>query len=119
MTREEVKAAVGDPDKTTEQKWGYSGDSLFVAFSEDNHVVTIEAGLGSPWKGSPPNRFRGRSKAGIGVGSTREAVLVALGTPRRTSQHEGLEAMYYRELGLVLGLWKDEVVSISVTRPAP
>src|SRR5450755_2245636 len=45
MTREDVKAAVGDPDKTTEQKWGYSGDSLFVAFSDDNHVVTIEAGL--------------------------------------------------------------------------
>jgi hypothetical protein len=119
MSREEVKAAAGEPDKVIEQKWAYSADSVSLSFSAEGRVVMIEAGLGPPWKGSPPNSFQGRSEAGIGVGSTREAVLVAFGTPRSSSEHEGLEALYYRELGLVLGLWNGEVVSIYVNRPAP
>jgi hypothetical protein len=121
MTREEVKTAIGkpDPDKATEHKWWYSADSLGVTFSDDNRVLTISAGLGPPWEGSPPNGFHGRTETGVGMGSTRDAVLVALGTPRSRSENEGLEALYYRELGLVVALWHGEVVEIYVHRAAP
>jgi hypothetical protein len=119
MTRDEVKGAVGSPDRTIDQRWGYSGDLVFVAFTDDGHVLTIEAGLGPSWQGGPANSFRGQTESGVRIGSSREAVLVALGTPRSASENEGLESMFYRELGLVLGLWKGEVVSIFVTRPAP
>jgi hypothetical protein len=119
MTPEEVKVIAGEPDVKTERRWGYSKDSVFVAFSEAGHVIVIEAGLGPPWKGSPPSQFAGRTDNGIGIGSTREAVLAALGPPRTDGERGDLETLSYGQVGVMLALWHGRVVSIYVRRPAP
>ncbi len=124
MSREEVKAAVGEP-KTTELAWDYPSDAFSVAFSSDGTVISVFAGIGSP---SPDSdsvpeyafRFKARTPEGVGIGSTLEEVLAGLGTPSTDRKDgSGAEYLWYREAHLNVSLWHGHVYNIAIFKPAP
>jgi hypothetical protein len=126
MKPEEVKAAIGDPAQARSlenkdmsvEKWGYPGDSVYLTFSK-GVVSMIAAGYGVPFPGSPDNRFAGRTREDLGLGSTRDEVLADLGTPRSAHNDPNepdAEFLSYRELGIEIGLWKGRVVNMIIHR---
>jgi hypothetical protein len=130
MTPSEVIAAVGEPTRSLEvgndakpaEKWAYDGDSLYLTFTK-GLVSMVEAGFGVPYEGSPPNQFGGRTQEGLGIGSTRDELLVGLGTPHSTHNDPSdanAEFISYRDLGIQVTLWKRRVVGMLIhRRPAP
>jgi hypothetical protein len=130
MTPSEVIAVVGEPSRSFElgddanpaEKWAYDSDSLYLSFTK-GLVSMVEAGFGVPFDGSPRNEFGGRTQEGLGIGSTRDEVLVGLGTPHSTHndpRDSNAEFVSYRELGIEVTLWKRRVVGMLIhRRPAP
>jgi hypothetical protein len=123
MRTEDLKMAIGDPDpaRVTEQGWVYTEDSFGVTFA-DALVTMIDAGNGFPLPGSAEDRFKGRTREGIGIGSTRAEVVAAMGTPRsfhKDPNEPDVEFLSYRELGVIVELWKGRVTSMIVHRHAP
>jgi hypothetical protein len=123
MSREEVRGAVGEP-KTTGPAWDYPSDAFAVSFSSDGTVASIIAGIGSP---SPDSesvpeyayRFKARTPQGVGIGSTLEEVLAALGAPSTDrADGSGAEYLWYRESHLNVSLWHGHVYNIAIFKRA-
>ena len=124
MSREEVKATVGEA-KTTRLAWDYPSDAFSVAFSKQGFVISVFTGIGSPSldSDSVPEyayRFKGRTSGGIGIGSTLEEVLASLGSPSSDRKDDsGAEYLWYRESHLNISLWHGHVFNIAIFTPAP
>jgi hypothetical protein len=124
MGREEVRAAIGEPN-ATENAWNYPSDAVSITFTKDGTVNAVFGGTGSPSPesssvGSYALRFKARTREGIGITSSRSEVLAALGTPWTDRKDEfGAEYLWYRDSGLHISLWHDQVYNIAILRPAP
>ena len=59
-------------------------------------------------------KFKGRTKEGIGMESSREDVIKALGQPTTTRRDAGQELLAYKTLGLSFSLEAGKVKHITV-----
>ncbi len=119
MSRDEVRAAVGEPERTSLGGWEYLSGGYAVLFSTPRQTVSAILGgdAGYP-HGELAKAFVARTREGIGMGSTRAEVIAALGEPAvATGVGAGGEVLSYR--GLVLMLVDGRVAHVTVrARPA-
>jgi hypothetical protein len=95
MTMDEVKQALGEPDRTTGKALEYLSLGMAVIPSKrDGTVGVIMIGDGS---GSYlVDRFRGATKEGIRMKSTRQEIVAAYGEPERAeTEASGVEVLQY------------------------
>ncbi len=113
MTREELRAQLGapsqsvGPDRNGRSALSYPGG--FSAVCDSNGlVVSIQAG----------EKFRGRTKEGIGIGSSKADVVRAFGAPDKTEANTDTSAsIYYFERGLRLNIGTNGKVEHIWVRP--
>jgi hypothetical protein len=105
MTMRQVIAKLGQPDQTNDSALVYSHLGIQVAPDKGEivHRVTVE------------HPFTGRTKEGVGIGSSRADVIQAYGAPTvakpGTADYEFLR---YTKLGLVFQLHDGKVDMMSV-----
>ncbi len=95
MTMDEVKQVLGKPDRTTGKALEYLSLGLAVGPSkQDGTVAVILMGDGN---GSYlVDRFKGATKEGVRMRSTRQEIVAAYGEPEKTaSEAPSLETLYY------------------------
>lgn len=105
MTIQQVIAELGQPDQTNDSALVYSQLGLQVAPGKTNvvHRVTIV------------HPFAGRTKEGIGIGSSRADVIRAFGEPTVAKPGtSGYEFLRYIKLGLVFQLHDGKVDMFSL-----
>jgi hypothetical protein len=105
MTIQQVIAELGQPDQTNDSALAYSHLGLMVAPGDGDvvHRVTIV------------NPFAGRTKEGIGIGSSRADVIQAYGEPTIAKPGTpNYEFLRYSKLGLVFQLNDGKVDIMSV-----
>ncbi|MHC4726652.1 MAG: hypothetical protein ACYS17_05430 [Planctomycetota bacterium] len=64
--------------------------------------------------------FTGRTKEGIGIGSTREQIIAAYGQPDRTSTDSNkgiIQGLHYDELRIEFAIWQDKLISMTLQAP--
>ncbi|HLX09430.1 MAG TPA: hypothetical protein VKY89_16375 [Thermoanaerobaculia bacterium] len=103
MSQEEVRAAVGEAERTSHGGWEYSSGGYAVLLDQDRHTVNAIVGgdVGYP-HGALVKAFVARTREGIGMGSTRVEVVKALGVPDADRKPPGGEVLSYPGLELVL-----------------
>ena len=109
MTIEQVISQLGQPDETNDSTLIYSHLGLQVAPGNGDvvHRVTME------------HPFAGRTKEGIGIGSSRADVIQAFGAPTVAEPGTaGYEFLRYSSRGLVFQLHDGRVDMMSVFFPA-
>jgi hypothetical protein len=79
MSKGEVEAALGPPDKINSRWWFYLNRGIVVAFGDD----------GVPFNIKCFEPFAGVTKEGIGLGSTRAQLVAAYGEPSQEKQLQG------------------------------
>lgn len=115
-SKEELLKRMGKPDALQVVNEGEGAErivyyhklSLWVALTGD-----IVDSVGAQDKGEFCQAFAGRTPAGIGIGSTRDAVVAQYGTPTLSS----FELVRYENLGLAFSLDKDRVCEVLVFAP--
>jgi hypothetical protein len=78
MTKEQVEAAIGKPEKINSKWWFYLNRGMVVAFSDNGVLFNIKC-FGP---------FAGVTKEGIGIGSTRADLLAVYGKPSQEKQSQ-------------------------------
>ena len=112
MTEAQVVAALGKPQATRSPRaWQYRDPDIAVNFSGSTPrtVVAIFAGGGPPLVNVPY-----RTPEGLGVGSTRDEVIMAWGNP----ENETAETLTYLSRGIVL-MHRNGVISWLAVRGVP
>ena len=107
MTIEQVISQLGPPDNTNRSHLEYRHLGLNVVPAQGGTVEKVI--IGHP--------FAGRTKEGIGIGSSRADVIQAYGTPvddTPESQTQGDEVMWYGRLGLIFQLHNGKVDLLQV-----
>lgn len=119
MSQADVRAAVGEPERTSLGAWEYLSGGFAVTFSPSRHTVTAILGgnAGDP-HGALVKAFVARTAEGIGMGSTRSAAVRSLGEPEADRIDQGGEVLSYHHLGLELMLVADSVAHLSIWRPS-
>jgi hypothetical protein len=79
MTKEQVEAAIGKPEKINSKWWFYLDRGMIVAFGDNGVLFNIKC-FGP---------FSGVTKEGIGIGSTRAELLAAYGNPSQEKHLKG------------------------------
>jgi RNA polymerase sigma factor (sigma-70 family) len=117
MTEDEVIVALGQPDRQQGEVLIY--DSRFgfsVVCSRQKIVGAVFCGDASGRPNSPiVKAFTARTREGIGMGSSKEALIKAFGPPTsRKPWSAGQEQLEYTPLGLTFTLQQDKVIHIIV-----
>jgi hypothetical protein len=117
MTMEQVVAELGEPDRENGLTLEYLNLGFSVIPGKEGlvHIVLCVDPAGK--EGPFTKAFAGRTKEGIGMGSSRADVIRAYGEPtaRETIDGKpGFEVVRYRPLGLVFDLREGRVDSIGV-----
>jgi hypothetical protein len=116
MSQDEVRAAVGEPERTSLGGWEYLSGGYAVLLDKDRHTVDAILGgdMGYP-HGELVKAFVARTREGIGMGSTRAEVVKAFGVPAVDSRPDGGgEVLSYP--GLDLALIEGSVVHLTVRK---
>jgi hypothetical protein len=79
MTKEQVEATIGKPEKINSKWWFYLDRGMVVAFGDNGVLFNIKC-FGP---------FAGVTKDGIGIGSTRAELLAAFGNPSEEKHLKG------------------------------
>lgn len=115
MSKAQVVAEIGPPGRQTANSLEYPRLGLAVMPNADGMVQVVMCGDVMGINGPFAKAFKGRTKEGIGMKSTREEVLKAFGEP---AAHEkmplGIESMTYASLGLTFTLEDGKVYHIIV-----
>jgi hypothetical protein len=113
MTTDELRTQLGTPNQTIgPDRNGRSALSYpggFSAVSDSNSlIVSVQAG----------KNFRGRTKEGIGIGSSKADVIHVFGIPDKTEPNSDTSAtIYYTRLGLRMKIGTNENVEHITVRP--
>ena len=110
MTIEQVVSQLGQPDNTNQSHLLYRHLGLNVVLGKGPTVEKVI--IAHP--------FAGRTKEGMGIGSSRADVIQAYGTPTADtpeSQTQGDEVMWYGRLGLIFQLHDGKVDLMQVVFP--
>ena len=115
MTTPQVIAILGEPDKRTGNFLHY----VRYGFSVISHPgkETIRAVFcGNNWgqENALTRAFKGRTSAGIGMGSTRSEVIAALGEPSEIRPGNNNETLVYQQLDMTFTLARGKVVYLVV-----
>lgn len=117
MSDKEVRAVVGEPERTSSGSWEYMSQGFAILFDRDHQ--TVEAILGGDT--STPDsglskQFVAKTRDGIGMASERAAVLGALGEARNRRLEGKWEFLEFP--GLEIILIRDRVCWLAVRRLA-
>jgi len=122
MTTNEVEAVLGKPDKWQGKIMVYSqklGMSLGMSVAQSKiGVVVVFCGDSMP-QYPGVKKFKGRTKEGIGMESTRAEIIKAYGQPTSSKTEEAYgnvlhEQLEYKPLGLMFTLESGKVFNIRV-----
>ena len=113
MTIQQVVAELGEPDQKKDSALEYLNLGFSVIAGKEGlvHIVLcVDSGKGGPFTKS----FAGRTKEGIGIGSSRADVISAYGEPTATESIDGrpgFEVLRFKPLGLVFEIGDGKVRS--------
>ena len=115
MTSDEVAAALGKPEKIEGGRMAYGKRlGMDVLCSSKSGVTTVFCGDSMP-QYPGVKLFKGRTKEGIGMGSTRADLIKGLGQPTSAKPWAfGQEMLEYKNLGLSFVLAEGKVFNILV-----
>ena len=116
MTTNEVEAVLGKPDNWQGKVMLYDENLGMSVVQSRVGVVAVFCGDALP-QYPGVKKFKGRTKEGIGMESTREEIIKAFGQPTTAkpwSANPQQEQLEYRPLGLVFLLEKGKVFNIVV-----
>lgn len=115
MTVQQVVAELGEPDNKTGQVLNYVRSGFSVIPNRDGAVRVVMCGDTLGTGTVLVKSFKGRTKEGIGMNSSRAEVIHAYGEPTEIDHsYPGHEAMKYRPMGLTFTLQNDKVNHIVV-----
>jgi len=130
MSKDEIIEHFGQPDKVTTRTEGTKLN--YVASKGLGFEVDSELGLAKIqcWSKNWPEKllftvanFTGKTKEGIGIGSTQEQIISAYGQPDRTDRKEIgankeiIEGLDYDKLRINFSIWQDKVISMTLEAP--
>ena len=105
MSVNEVMAALGEPERRTSNSLEYPQLGLAVMPGPDNKVLVVMCGDVTGINGPFAMAFKGRTKEGIGMYSTRDEIVNAYGPPTADEKMRGgLESLQYEPLGMTCTL---------------
>lgn len=116
MTTNEVEAVLGKPDKWAGKMMVYDKHYGMSVAQSERGVVSILCGDGE-LTNPGVKKFKGRTKEGVGMGSTRADVVKAFGEPALHLSVNGnvhKEKFLYQKLGLTFTLEANKVIHIEV-----
>jgi RNA polymerase sigma factor (sigma-70 family) len=118
MNDRQVIAELGEPDRKTGtgRILHYTRLGMTVVFNPNTGTVQAVFAGDDNGAGGPMTRFfRGRTREGIGMGSSREDILRAFGPPSEVQQTQaGREWLRYPSLGLNLALQGGKMTSLNM-----
>ena len=120
MTIQQVVAELGEPDNKTGHILNYVRSGFSVAPNREGTVVVVSCGDTLGTGTVLVKAFKGRTKEGIGMDSSRADVIRAYGEPTEIDRsYPGHEALKYQPLGLDFTLQNGKVHHMVVNlRPA-
>ena len=118
MTAEQVEAVLGKPDRLQGPVMNYSKKFGFTVFiAGPNGVAEVSC------RSAFSNLFKGHTKEGIGMESSRDDLIKAYGMPTSDTTENGVEILDYEPLQLTFFVQKGKVttmiVSFQTFHPAP
>ena len=114
MTTNEVEAVLGKPDKSMGQVMIYDRPFGMSVIQSANGATVIFGGDSLPTYPGV-KKFKGRTKEGIGMESTRAEIIKAFGEPTKANPSaDGREELEYSGLGLTFILDQGKVFHITV-----
>ncbi len=116
MTTNEIEAVLGKPDKMQGKMMVYDKKFGMTAGQSKFGVLVVMCG-DSSGKGPGVKKFKGRTKEGIGMGSTREEIVTSIGEPTSAKLFNAelnQEQLEYKALGFEFILEKGKVFHITV-----
>ena len=121
MSMDEVIAQLGKPDgKPGDRHLEYRRLGFAVGFGRDGGVNVVMCGNSSGVNDSLAKAFTGRTKEGLGLGSSRADVVKAYGEPSGVEKGPaGRESLKYTPLGLTFLLLEGKVHHITVDFRVP
>lgn len=117
MSEEEVTSAVGAPERTSLGAWEYLSTGYAVLLGDESGKVSAVLAGGGNDQVRLDKRFHGRTAAGIGMGSTKQEILEALGEPSLERPLGDSVHLAYSHLGIEFMLTQN-VVNWFAVRPA-
>src|ERR1051326_8388195 len=105
MTTQQVLAQLGQPQRRTSNSLEYKQLGLAIMPNPEGRVQVVMCGDVTGINGPFAKAFKGRTKEGIGMYSTREEVLKAYGEPSEAKKLAGgLESFQYKPIGITFTL---------------
>ena len=118
MTVPQVIAELGEPHRKTETALEYKRLGLAVVPDTNGVVQVIMCGDVTGNEGPYVKTFKGRTKEGIGMNSTRQELVAAYGEPDSSERFPmGTESMRYDRLGITFTLGGGKVYHMIVRLP--
>jgi hypothetical protein len=115
MTTQQVVAAIGEPARRTANALIYPKLGLAVMPGADGTAQVVMCGDVTGLQGPFVKAFRGKTSAGLGMESTRDEIIKALGEPTEAETFRGgQEALRYADLGITFTLQQSKVHHIIV-----
>src|SRR5262245_54876657 len=116
----DVIAAYGEPQRRTANALSYPRLGFAVMPGPDEVVQVVMCGDVTGPNGPLVKAFTGRTKQGIGMGSTREQIIAAYGEPSETQQLiSRRQVLKYNDLGITFSLERGAVHHMIVRLSAP
>jgi hypothetical protein len=110
MSVQQVVAELGEPDNKTGHVLNYVRSGFSVIPNRDGAVRVVMCGDTLGTGTGLVKAFKGRTKEGIGMNSSRAEVIQAYGEPTEIDHSDpGHETLKYRPLGLAFTLQDDKV----------
>ena len=94
MKMDEVENYLGKPDRASRRAWEYLNEGMAIV---PNRAGDAVGGIlmGDTKGGKLARAFKGKTREGIGMGSTKSEILAAFGKPDNTERQAGVEALTY------------------------
>jgi hypothetical protein len=120
MSVDQVRAVLGEPKFKTANALEYSQLGFAVMHGPDNLIQVVMCGDVTGLQGPFVKRFAGKTKEGIGLGSSREELVNAYGDPSHAEKFPGgRESLRYDPLGITFSLENGKVHHMIVRLTPP
>ena len=115
MRIQDLTTQLGEPERRTANAWEYTHLGFAAMPGPDGIVHVVMCGDVTGLGGPLVKAFTGRTKEGIGLGSTREELLKAYGEPSSIEKFRGgTESIRYDSLGITFTLEAGKVYHMIV-----
>lgn len=120
MHVKDVVAQMGEPERRTANALEYTHLGFAVMPSPDGVVQVVMCGDVTGLRGPLVKAFTGKTKEGIGLGSTKDELLKAYGEPNSAEKlRGGAESIRYDNLGMTFTLEGGKVYHMIVRLQGP